>query len=364
MTTFRSSERRVATLRLLRSASPLALVLFVFAAPVAAQQPPDRQGIRAEVDAYRQKADQAARVFLDASKSDDERAAAVSGITTFVDKQHVDGALAVFRNDRESGRIRALALARVPHVAVDQGALLTDILRVAGNPSAPRELRQTALGVLQQMLFSSMAAHERHHEVMMALRGLMQDPDRAIRETAVSILAAQGDDAARRQLLDGLKSRPGALLPPDLSVRLLGLRPHDDIYPVLHQVMLSAPDEATKVECVRLLGGYAPSRTAIVGLLRNPSESTAVRQAALSTLNANDRERVAEHALPIVTDEGADDALRVYAVLVVQQRRVSQKLRLSGEGDFDRAVQKLIADSRSLAVREAARRYVQAISQK
>src|SRR2546427_9238444 len=118
MTMSRLSERRVATMRWVRAAPPLALVLFVLAAPVSAQQPPDRQGIRSDVDAYRRKAEQAARIFLDASKSDDERAAAVTGVTTFVDKQHVDGALAVFRNDRESGHIRALALARVPDVAV------------------------------------------------------------------------------------------------------------------------------------------------------------------------------------------------------------------------------------------------------
>ena len=73
---------------------------------------------------------------------------------------------------------------------------------------------------------------------------------------------------------------------------------------------------------------------------------------------------MAEHALPIVIDERADDALRVYGILVVHQRRASQKVRLRGEGDFDRAAQKLIADSHSLAVREAARRYVEAVSQK
>ena len=78
--------------------------------------------------------------------------------------------------------------------------------------------------------------------------------------TALTILAAEGDDAARRQLLDGLKSRPDALLPPDVSVRLLGLRPGPEMYPVLHQVMLSPPDESTRVECIRLLGGYEPSR--------------------------------------------------------------------------------------------------------
>jgi len=342
----------------------LVIVLLVLVVPASAQQAPDRSGIRSDVDAYRGKAEQGARIFLDASKSDNERAAAVTGVSTFVDKQHIDGALAVFRNDRESGRIRALALARVPSVAVDQDRLLTDLLRVAGSTSSPAEVRQAALGALQEMLFSSMATHARHHEVMTTLRSLIGDQDRAIREIALSILASQGDDEARRRLLDGLKSRPGALLPPDISVRLLGLRPHDEIYPVLHQVMLSPPDEATKVECVRVLGGYEPSRKAILDFLRNPNESTAVRQAALATLNANDRDHIADYALPIVTDERADDVLRLYGILAVQQRRTSQKLRLSGEGDFDRAVQKLETESRSRPVREAAGRYLQAIPRK
>lgn len=342
----------------------LLLVVFVVSVPARAQQPPDRGRIRAEVEAYRRQAEQAARVFLDASKPDDERAAAVTGVPTFVDKAHVEGALGVFRNDRESGRIRALALTRLPHAAVDQDALLTDLLKVAGNPSAPAALRQAALDVLQQMLFSSMAAHARHHEIMTVLRGVMRDPDPAIRESALSILAAHGDDEARRQLLEGLKSRPGAMLPPDASIRLLGLRPRDEIYPVLHQVMLSPPNEAVKVECIRLLGGYAPSRKAIVDFLRDANESTTVRHAALATLNANDAERIAAHALPVVTDERAPEALRVYGILAVQQRRTSPTLRLSGAADFDQAVRKLAADSPSRAVRDAARRYAQVVSSK
>ena len=140
--------------------------------PVSAQPRPDRDAIRSEVDAYRLKAAQAARIFLDASKSDDERNRAVADVTTFVDKQDVDGALAVFRNERESGRIRALALGLVPIAAVDQDALLTDVLAVVKNPRAPAELRQKALDLVPVMLFSSMAAHARHGEVLTALRGL------------------------------------------------------------------------------------------------------------------------------------------------------------------------------------------------
>jgi hypothetical protein len=330
----------------------------------SAQPRGDREAIRSEVDAYRAKAEQAARIFLDASKSDDARAAAVADVTTFVDKAHADGALAVFRSPRESGRIRALALARLPQAMVDQDALLTDVLTVVKAPQAPGELRRTALDVLRQMLFSSMAAHARHHEVLTVLRGLVRDPDREVRETVIGILAAEDDDATRRQLLDGLRSKPDALLPADVSVRLLGLHPRPEMYPVLHQVMLAPPDEATRIECIRLLGGYEPSKKAIIDVLRNPAESTAVRLAALATLNANDAENLATYSLPVITDDRADQALRIYGILAVQQRRFSQKLRLSGQGDFDQAVRALATSAQSTGVREAASRYVETISRK
>jgi hypothetical protein len=379
MTTFRSSEGPVARaeerarrrgkgetdmMRWLKRAWLPVLGVVALLSPASAQQRPDRGAIQSEVDAYRQKAAQAARIFFDASKSDDERARAVADVTTFVDKPDIDGALAVVRNERESGRIRALALGLAANGGVDQDALLTDVLAAVKNPRAPAELRRKALDLVPVMLFSSMAAHARHGEVLAALRGLVRDPDQAIRAAALSILAAEGDDAARRQLLDGLRSKPDALLPPDVSVRLLGIHPRPDMYPVLHQVLLSPPDEATRIECIRLLGGYEPAKKDIIGILRNPAESAAVRQAALATLNANDPEGLPAHVLPVITDDRADEALRMYAILAVQQRRISRKLRLSGESEFDRAVQALAARSPSPGVKDAARRYLEVVSRK
>ncbi len=351
-------------MRMLKSAWLPVLGVLLLAAPVSAQKAPEREAVRSQVDAYREKAKQAARIFLDASKSDDQRAAAVAGVTIFLEKEQVDGAIAVFRNEGESGRIRALALSRIPHARAQNDQILTDVLKVIRNSAAPLNLRQTSMRVLQEMLFSSMSAHLRHDEVFAMLRELTRDQNLSMREAAFQILAAHGDEATQAQLLDGLKSKKGALLPPDESVRLLGLHARSEMYPVFHQLLVSPPDEKTKVECVRLLGGYEPSRKIIIGFLQNPNESTAVRQAALATLNANDAEHLAEHALPVIIDERTSDTLRVYGILAVQQRRVSQKMLLSGAGEFDRAVQKLAEDSPSKEVTEAARRYLREVQQK
>lgn len=342
-----------------KSAWLAVLCAFLLATPAGAQKAPEREAVRSQIDAYREKVRQAAGVFLDASKSDDQRAAAVAaGITVFVEKEHVDGAMAVFRNERESSRIRALALTRIPRAPAQDEQILPQILTIIANSSAPLNLRRASLGVLEEMLFSSMTAHERHDEIFAVLRELTRNQNRALREPAFQILAAHGDGATQAQLLEGLKSRKDAPLPPDESVRLLGLHPRSEMYPVLHQVLVSSPDEKTKVECVRLLGGYEPSRKIIVGFLQNPNESTALRHAALATLNANDPGQLAVHALSVIGDEKAPVSLRVYGILAVQQRRVSQKMLLSGAGEFDRAVQRLAEDSRSMDVREAARRYL------
>jgi hypothetical protein len=350
-------------MRMLKSARLAIPAIFLLASPVCAQKAPDRQAVRSGVEAHREKTIQAAAIFLDRSRSDDQRAAAVAGVTAFLEKEQVEGAIAVFRNESESGRIRALALSRIPHALAQNDQILTDVLRVIRSSTAPLILRQTSLRILQEMLFSSMPTHARHQEVVAALRETTRDQNPSIREAAFNILASHGDETTQKQLLEGLESKKG-VLPPYDSVRLLGLHPRSEMYPVLHQLLLSPPDERTKVECLRLLGGYEPSRKTIVEILQNPRESTAVRQAALATLNANDAEHLAVHALPVIADEKAGDSLRAYGILAVQQRRTSQKMVLSGTDEFEVAVRKLARDSGSVEVREAARRYLQEMRQK
>jgi hypothetical protein len=267
----------------------------------------------------------------------------------------VTAAAQVARDPREAPHLRTLAHTRIRHAVWRDSALALEAAGWVRSRETPRELRLAALGTLESLLFS-FAPHTFHDALMDALRAASGDPDAEIRRRTFSVLAAQGDAEARTRLRAGLRSPTAAPLPPRESVRLLGLRLDRESLPVLHAVMLAPPDPATRLEAVRLLGGYAPSRQALLGILHDRREGVEVRLAAMGALQANAPDSFPAWAVPVVEDEGADDRLRLYAIQAVGYRR-PLTLRLAPDA-FDAAVRRLSAGSGSAAVRRAAGEYV------
>lgn len=356
-------------------AMKLNTLLLLLALPLAAQQqqqPSGRQALRAEIAEQQQRMRDAATVFLDRTRPVEERASAARRVQAFADPGQVAAAAAVVLDPAETPQIRALALSRIEHAVDRHPELVTGVLRLAATPTTPLELRRAAARVVAGLSFSSFTMVRRSEELLPALRSMTSDPELDLRLTAFGILATAGDDFALQRLLDCVRSPATAPLPVRDCIRLLGLQSHGDAYPLLHQILLQPPDEATRLQVIRLLGGYPESRPALLELLRDPGRSEEVRLAVLGTLYANDLAGFADAALPVVRDTSAPDALRIYGIQAVRQRRAA--LLHIGRKDaiaaFDRTVAELVRaspsdaervqTSRSDAVRDAALAYLRA----
>jgi hypothetical protein len=338
---------------------------FCLAASIAlAQSPASRDSVLAEIEARQQQSAQAARVFADRSRPEQERAAAARGVDAFLSPEDVSAVSRVFLDRSESPLVRSLALSRIGHAIDRNPALLTEILSLAGSPQTPEVLRDQAAAALADLSFSSLSIRERSAEILPALRSLTRDPDEDLRRLAFGILAAHGDDFAQQRLIECLRSPGTSPLPPQECVRLLGLQLHGDAYPILHQILLRPPDEATRVEAIRLLGGYAESRQQLLGILNSRSESGAARMAALGTLHANDPEHFSAIALPVIRDESAAPELRIYGIQAVRHRRATaarEQRKLAEAAAFDDAVREVARTSKSEAVRRAALEYLRVL---
>lgn len=341
------------------------ITLFLLVAlPLAAQQqqhrPPGRQILLAEIAEQQQRMSDAAAIFLDRARSVDERAAAARRVQAFADPRQVTAAAAVVLDEGEPPQIRTLALSRIEHAVDRHPELVTGVLRLAATPDTPLELRREAVRVVAGLSFSSITMLTRSEELFPALRSMTRDPERDVRLTAFGILSTAGDDFAHQRLLECLRSPSTAPLPVRECVRLLGLRLHGDAYPLLHQILLRPPDEGTHLDAIRLLGGYPVSRPALLELLRDPERSEAIQLAVLGTLYANDLAGFADAALPVVGDEKAPDALRIYGIQAVRQRRANllHVGRKDAVAAFDQAVAEVARTSRSKEVRKAALDYL------
>lgn len=330
-----------------------------------AQEPsPVRDSLRVQVAAREAEIAAAAAVFLDKQRPEAERAAAVARITAFVRPDDIRRAFALARDQEEPPQLRAFALPRVQHALAGDTGFAGAVLALVVSATTPGPIRDAAMEVLETLMFGSAARHARHDDFVAVLRLVTQDPDSNLRARAFALLVADGDEQTRRQLLESLRQPELVPLPPASIVRLLGLTLTDSVYPVLHAVLIQPPDAATRVEAIRLLGGYVPSRLLLTRYLQDAQEPDVVRLAAMATLHANAPGEFPGLALPVILDEQASDSLRLYGIQATRLRRRTlgaDSLAAFPTGDsFDQAMLRLATESRSTAVRAAAASYLRA----
>jgi hypothetical protein len=326
------------------------------AVPCAAQAQSRADSLRLLITARQEEAARAAEVFLDRRRPIDERLRAASVAEAFLAPQHRAAAAAVARDEREDPRVRARALLGVLHAIGHEDGLIADAAAWLASPRTPPVLREAAMQVTEVLLFSF--SPPSNSATVEALRAVLTDPDSVLRGRAFAALASHDDEAVRTRLLEGLRGRGGAApLPPWRAVELLGVSLNEVSLPVLHQTLIEPPDAATRIAAIRLLGGYAPSRPFLVRYLQDPRETGVVRMAAMGALHAGAPREFSEYALPVVEDEAADEALRIYAIRAVQYRRPRARAGQALDA-FDAAVRRLATAARSEAVRAAAADFV------
>ncbi|HVG45412.1 MAG TPA: HEAT repeat domain-containing protein [Longimicrobium sp.] len=297
------------------------------------------------------------RMFMDRSNSEAERLRAAEAAEGLNGVDQVTWAINLLRNPAELPRIRAAALLKAQNAVAVDANLQREIAELLGNRAEAPALREASMATVENLSFATPPSALAGGAMDDTLRSLLDDPDAALRLRAVTVLVNHHDEAARSRLVQGLQSPAEAAVAPADAVRLLGRDLQPDALPALRQVMASPPDQPTRIEAIRALGADLESRAAIAAILADRQEPEAVRLQAMASLNANAApQEFAAYTRPIVTDEAAGDALRLYAILAEKDRRGD--VAELPEDEFDQAVRALATSSTSQAVRDAAAEYL------
>jgi hypothetical protein len=259
----------------------------------------------------------ALNLFSDNSRSLEERLSAARElkVTNPDDARN----LLKFAGNKEAParlRIRALSVG----ASLDDDQVVQDVMALARDKDNPPELRRRAAFRLSFQLNFSAAAHTRQAAYMDTLRALLDDPDQAVRDTAVSTLVAHGDTTVLRRLAEGLSDPAKEIQPADRALHSLATAPHADYYDVFKSYYEHAHDVATRIEAARGLARFPAGHEQLRKALADPKEDPRLRLAILQALNANATAEFLPAALAVAEDSKNSPALRALGLGAVTQQ--------------------------------------------
>ena len=185
------------------------------------------------------------RDFLDKSKSVSERRTALRPPAASMGEDDITAWVEIILDKGEEPELRASALEAMSNDIGNSHELIDWVLALLSDVSEPREVRWSALRVLQVLSFSSLIFVSKRPEYLATLRSIIDDKDTKLRQQAIEILAKEKDEYVQRRLIDGLEHRTKALIGPAKAIQLLGYDIHAEHYPMLRQ-MISHPPVALK----------------------------------------------------------------------------------------------------------------------
>ncbi len=324
----------------------------------AGAQTPD--SLRSAVAATRARSAQAARVFLDSTRTASERERAGTAVAAFLDRADARAALRIAGDTHESERIRLIALTRSAHQIDGDSAAESSLLRWLADRETPPLVRQAAMNTLTAMLVGSTMRTRRLPEMIGLLRKLSVDADSTVRRPALAWLTTAGDSATVSRLVRALAPGGDAQVTPVEAVGLVGMSGRPDAIAAVRPVLDRRQDVAARTEAVRVLGADRGSASTLDRLLADSTEADSVRAVALGAVFANRPQDFPAASLPLVADEKAAETLRVFAIKAVtlRSRAPSTDLKMVPPSRFTEVVRRLATESGSAAVRSAAAEYV------
>jgi hypothetical protein len=296
-----------------------------------------RRRIQEELD--RAAADAAAlREMLDRRQpSEDERRSVRAGVAQRTEDD-VSRAVQVVHDRTADLTRRTLALETISVDFARHQELIDLALALVRDTSEPAKLRWAALTELRASTFRGPVFAARRAEFLDTLRGLVDDPDPALRDQALEILAQEKDDYAQRRLLEGLQQPARALVAPERAIQFLGYDVHAEHYPILRELVRQPPNPLARLESIRVLGSDPNAKDLLTEILTNRQEDPEVRTASAASLQALAPEEFAELAKRIVLDENEDAGLRAAGISALDHVAESPA---TAEPDFVARIQQL-----------------------
>jgi hypothetical protein len=214
---------------------------------------------------------------------------------------------------------RATALRRLASSLPDDDDQFKGTLKILRDTKAPVAVRLAAIEALQAGSFQVVKFKRHRGPWLAALRAVAADQDPEIRQRVLGILMREKDAYAEKLLLEGLKDPGKALVPPEKALQLLAYDIHGETYPVARQILKKPPNQAAKIEALRLLSADAKSTPVFEKLLRSKTEAPEVRRMCASALHAIAPQKLQVHAREIVLDDSENDEVKATSMTALTQ---------------------------------------------
>jgi HEAT repeat protein len=293
--------------------------------------------------------------LLDTSKTKAKRLSGVDDSFGLRKQSDVADAGDIVRDKKQHVDVRIAALNQISFKVGEQINLIELMFAILKDTGEPGELRRAALRVLQQAAFTSSLFQSKRPEFLDVLRQIVDDPDPEIRVRVIEELAKEKDDYVQQRLIEGLNDKKKALVPPEKAIQFLGYDIHSEYFPILKDVVADPPNQAAKVEAVRLLGADADSKDLLTEIVQDKSEKSEVRQVGAAALQALAPEEFEAHAKQIVMDDS--DFNEIKSVVINAVTHFPEKNGITDDKEFVSKVEDL-QSSKSKQLKQIAETFV------
>ena len=261
---------------------------------------------------------------------------------------------AAVSSSKKTTKQRIDALSRLPAALCEDRTKFNEVLAILRDTTQSSSLRRATLQIIQSASFSAPNFEVCRPDYLATLRALVTDPDLELRQRALGMLAREHDGSTQRLLVDGLEEPSRAVVPPEKALQLLGYDIHTDVYAIARKIAANPPNEAARIEALRLLGADTASVPMFEAMLQDKKEKVDARRLAASALQALVPDKLQGYARDIVQDETDDDDVKATSLTALTDLghagTVSDALYQS--------VDKIRSKSKSTALKQSARRFI------
>lgn len=293
--------------------------------------------------------------FLNRSNSLSQRLEALAGSTRPLPEEDLANAINLVRDPEEEPELRASVLRAIGRDMGNREESIDALLELLQDQTQPREVRLGALKTLLMLAFISPLFLSKRPDFLAALRSIVEDPDPAVRQAAIEVLAMEKDEYVQRRLIEGLEDPSRALVSPEKAIQSLGQDVHAELYPRLREIIQNPPSPAAREEAVRLLAGDPESRELLVNLMSDKAEDLHIRTLSAAALQSVDPVEFTQQAKQIVLDDAEDDDLRITGLTGLTH---FEGPSWAPDSDFIEGLERLKRESASDPLKEAVDRYL------
>jgi len=249
-------------------------------------------------------------VFFDQSRNVQERLAAIKNFGTFNEHEHVQNALGILSDNNQNEDIRTAALEGLINEVGNNEKLMDEVISILKGESAPVKLRRAALSVLQANSFTSDVFSSKRPAYLDALRTVIDDDDKLLKQAAMEYLAMSNDSYLQARLIEGLNDPKKKITRPEVAIQLLSYDLHADHFPILRKLVENPPNSRTKKEALRNLAADPASKDLLLQTLQNKAEDPEIRHVSAVALESLSPGEVQSHAKKIILDDNENEELK------------------------------------------------------